>query len=144
MEINVKKLTEELIAAGNVGSACNEFGVVWDAENNEIQGRPDVAAIIAAHDPNPETATEQVFVLPIRTPAVYAEDIFVSSRKINDDADEALDEAILESEKAHGEPKSLDLIARSTVKKVSELKQKIVDLEDKIDKLDKRLKKLGN
>lgn len=92
-------------------------------------------------DPPP---TEQIFALPIRTPAVYAEDIFVSSRKINDDADEALDEAILESGKAHGEPKSLDLIARSTVKKVSELKQKIVDLEDKIDKLDKRLKKLGN
>ena len=137
MEINVKKLTEELIAAGIVVNGCNEFGVAWDAENNEIQERPDVATIITAHDPNPETATEQVFVLPIRTPAIYAEDIFVSSRKIKDDPDEAFLEAITESEKPHGQDKSLDLITRSQTKIIKELLRQITALEKRVKKLEK-------
>lgn len=84
----------------------------------------------------------QVFVMPLKAPAIYVEDIFVSSRKIKDDPDEALDEAFLESEKAHGEPKSLDLISRSTAKNVMALRQRVRDLESLIDKLEKRIKKL--
>jgi len=49
---NSFKLCSELRAAGitNHGN-CNSNGVVWDDDNNEIQDRPDVAAVLAAHDP---------------------------------------------------------------------------------------------
>ena len=53
MMINVNKLTNELLAVGIKTCGCNESGVVWDDNNNEIQTRPDVAAIITAHDPTP-------------------------------------------------------------------------------------------
>lgn len=49
--INYKKLTHELRNAGIQISGCNALGVVWDIDNNEIQTRADVAAIIAVHDP---------------------------------------------------------------------------------------------
>jgi len=53
--INVTKLSKELVAAGiSTHGNCNSNGVVWDDENNEIQNRVDVKAIIAAHDPTPE------------------------------------------------------------------------------------------
>jgi hypothetical protein len=51
MKINVSKLTAELQAAGIQTLGCNSNGVVWDPDNQEIQSHPDVAAIIAAHDP---------------------------------------------------------------------------------------------
>lgn len=53
MKINVSKLTAELKAAGIPTLGCNSNGVVWDPDNKEIQTRPDVAAIIAAHEPTP-------------------------------------------------------------------------------------------
>lgn len=83
-------------------------------------------------DPPP---SEQVFALPIRTPAIYAEDIFVSSRKIKDDPDEAFSEAIEESEKPRGEAKSLDLITRSQTKMIKELLRRITALEKIVKKL---------
>jgi len=85
-------------------------------------------------DPPP---SEQVFALPIRTPAIYAEDIFVSSRKIKDDPDEAFLEAITESEKPHGQDKSLDLITRSQTKIIKELLRQIAALEKRVKKLEK-------
>jgi hypothetical protein len=63
--INITKLSEELRAAGiTTHGNCNSNGVVWDDNNNEIQDRPDVALIIANHDPAPDplppTLEEQI------------------------------------------------------------------------------------
>ena len=62
--INTQKLTQELIDAGiTTHGNCNSNGVVWDDDNNEIQDRPDVKAVIANHDPTPipeETLEEKV------------------------------------------------------------------------------------
>ena len=57
--INASGLSEELTAAGIQFSGCNSNGKVWDLENNEIQTRPDVAAIISAHNPSAWTSREQ-------------------------------------------------------------------------------------
>lgn len=62
----------------------------------------------------------EVFKKPIVAPAIYADDIFVSSRKIKDDPEEAFAEALVETGKAQGEPKSLDLISRSTLEALQE------------------------
>ena len=52
---NSFKLCSELRAAGiTTHGNCNSIGVVWDDDNNEIQDRPDVAAILEAHDPTPD------------------------------------------------------------------------------------------
>lgn len=54
MNINIGKLSKELVSAGiTTHGNCNSNGVVWDDNNNEIQTRPDVAAIIANHNPGP-------------------------------------------------------------------------------------------
>ena len=50
---NSEQLLRELKAEGIQTCGCNGYGVVWDLENNEIQDRKDVKAIIAAHDPTP-------------------------------------------------------------------------------------------
>jgi len=85
---------------------------------------------------------EIIFQLAIATPALYAQDIFVSSRKVKDDPDEAFEEAKQETRKPKGEPKSLDLISRSTLKALEQSREKIKELEQTIAALDKRLKKL--
>jgi len=55
MDMNIEKLTWELIAAGIKISGCNENGIVWAEDGHtEIQNRKDVKAIIKAHDPTPE------------------------------------------------------------------------------------------
>jgi hypothetical protein len=55
MKINSTNLAKELIAAGiTTHGNCNSNGVVLDDDGNEIQDRPDVKAVIAAHDPTPE------------------------------------------------------------------------------------------
>lgn len=55
---NLSKLTLELRKAGittHGNCGYNELGVVvWDDENNEIQDRPDVRAVLGAHDPTPD------------------------------------------------------------------------------------------
>lgn len=51
--INIKKLTEELSTAGIANSGCGVTGVVWDVDGiTEIQSRADVAAVLAAHNPD--------------------------------------------------------------------------------------------
>jgi len=53
--INVTKLSQELVLAGiTTHGNCNSNGVVWDDNNNEIQDRLDVKAVLAKHDPTPE------------------------------------------------------------------------------------------
>jgi hypothetical protein len=56
MLIDSTKLTKELFAAGIPIGGCDSNGRVWDINNLEIQAHPDVAAIIAKHDPNPTPA----------------------------------------------------------------------------------------
>jgi hypothetical protein len=76
--------------------------------------------------PNPET----VFDLPLRTPAVYAADYFVSSPRVKDDPLEAIRDAINGAVK---KDKSIALIVLSLAKGM-------IYLLDYIDKTDKRLK----
>ena len=83
-----------------------------------------------------------VFDTPIQTPALYAEDIFVSSRYIKDDPEEAFQEALQESQKQKGQPKSLDLISRSMLKALEKSRDEIKELKKTVDALEKRLKKL--
>lgn len=62
-KINCRKLHGELEKAGIEINGCNSDGVVWDKSNKEIQDRPDVQAIIKAHDPTPtpvETQEEMI------------------------------------------------------------------------------------
>lgn len=66
--INVKKLTKELISAGISINGCNEFGIVWDTENNEIQDRADVAEVVALHNPTPEADSVIVYDKSIQAP----------------------------------------------------------------------------
>ena len=61
--INVSKLHKELENAGVETGGCNTNGIVWDKDNNEIQDRKDVKAVIKAHDPTPvpvETFEEKI------------------------------------------------------------------------------------
>jgi len=53
--LNPGKLDKELKDAGIKISGCNSNGIVWDEDNNEIQDRKDVKAIIDKHDPTPDT-----------------------------------------------------------------------------------------
>ena len=53
--INTTKLAKELVLAGiTTHGNCNSNGIVLDDNNNEIQDRKDVKAILAKHDPTPE------------------------------------------------------------------------------------------
>lgn len=68
----------------------------WINEEEEVTGdRIDVDADVVP----PEN--EKYFV-PIETPALYADDIFVSSRNIKDDPLEELAEALTETKKGKG------------------------------------------
>lgn len=63
---NLFTLNMELRAAGITSHGnCNDEGIVWDDDNNEIQTRPDVIAILEAHNPDaivpqPATIEEQL------------------------------------------------------------------------------------
>ena len=75
--INVIKLSQKLIASGiTTHGNCNSNGVVWDDNNNEIQSRADVSAIITAHDPTPDplppTQDEQIKELQAQVKALLA------------------------------------------------------------------------
>jgi hypothetical protein len=70
---NVMILTEQLRAA-NISTAgnCSDTGIVWSDDGKEIQTRPDVAAILAAHDPDvilpePPTVDERLEALELVT-----------------------------------------------------------------------------
>ena len=64
MKVNTINLTNELIMSGiTTHGNCNSTGVVWDDNNNEIQDRKDVKAVLAKHDPTPiieETLDEKI------------------------------------------------------------------------------------
>lgn len=93
--INTQKLSKELVLAGiTTHGNCNSNGIVWDDNNNEIQNRADVKAILAKHDPTPlppeksdkEIITElqaQVAVLSkaIDTTKLTAEDVVILESK---------------------------------------------------------------
>lgn len=50
---NVSLLTEELRAAGICTAGnCSDTGLVWDDDGTRIETRPDVVAILAAHNPD--------------------------------------------------------------------------------------------
>ena len=86
----------------------------------------------------PTVEMEQyIFNIPITTPAIYVEDIFVSSREIKKKPEEAFAEAVAESEKPHGQAKSLDLITRSQTQMIKELRRQIIELEKRLKKLEK-------
>lgn len=82
------------------------------------------------------------FFVPIETHALYADDVFVSSRDIKDDPDEAFTEALDETKKSKGQPKSLDLISRSTLKALEKARREIDELKAAIKELEKTVKKL--
>lgn len=90
-------------------------------------------------DPPPD---KEIFSLPIQAPAIYADDVFVSSRDINHDADAAFAEAIQETQKSKGQPKSLDLISRSTLKALEKARREIDELKAAVNELEKTVKKL--
>ena len=53
--INVEKLTRELMTSGIKISGCNSDGIVWAEDGiTEIQDRKNVKAIIKIHDPTPD------------------------------------------------------------------------------------------
>lgn len=52
--INVSKLHTELEQAGIETCGCDSNGIVWDEDNNEIQDRKDVKAVLKKHDSTPE------------------------------------------------------------------------------------------
>jgi hypothetical protein len=118
--INAQKLDAELKNAGIQISGCNTNGKVWDVGNNEIQSRADVAAVIAAHNPEDTPVTEITFSLPIVAP-----DFITMTPEINADPELALEEAIAEMEKGEGKPKSIALIALSLAKYLKSKKDKI-------------------
>ena len=142
MIVNLRKLNLELKIADIEFSGCNDSGVVWAMDGvTEIQKRPDVAAVLATHDPTPDPLPDkEIFVLPIRAPAVYADDIYVSSRDIKDNPDEAFAEALAETKKSKGQPKSLDLISRSTLKALEHAMKEIERLSLDVEQLKKKIK----
>ena len=52
--INSNKLHNELLAAGIEISGCDSDGRVIDKYGKEIQLKPNVLAVLEAHDPTPE------------------------------------------------------------------------------------------
>lgn len=52
---NLRKLSKELKQAQiTTHGNCSDTGIVWDDDNKEIQDRPDVRAVLDAHDPTPD------------------------------------------------------------------------------------------
>ena len=78
----------------------------------------------------------------LNPPVLTVSDVIVQSRDINADADSAFEEAKAESDKGKGEPKSLDLISRSTLKALEKAREEIAELKTTLKELEKRLAKL--
>lgn len=78
----------------------------------------------------------------LKPPVLTVSDIIVQSRDINPDADDAFAEAKAETSKPKGQPKSLDLILRSTIKALEKAREEIKELEATVKDLEKRIKKL--
>lgn len=106
----------------------------WINEKGEATGDRIDIEVETIQPPNKK------YFVPIETPALYAEDIFVSSRDIKDSPDEALAEALTETKKARGEPKSLDLISRSAIKILEHAMKEIKNLRLEVDQFKKKVK----
>jgi len=132
--VNIEKLINEFAAAGfhQVTHRKSEFVTVLDSDDEK-----SVMSIYTAHDPTETPQTEIAFELPIRAPSITVDDIFVESRTIKDDPDEAFAEALAETSKAKGQAKSLDLIARSSAKMLEKLRAQVKELEKRVKKLEK-------
>lgn len=118
------------------------FRDFYDNGNGEIvcPSMPDLVdadLLDCLADPLPD---KEIFSRPIQAPAVYAEDIYVSSRDIKDDPNEALAEALTETKKRKGEPKSLDIISRSTLKALEHAIKEIDKLRLEVERLKKKIK----
>ena len=120
--------------------AVTSDGKSWRAITSEADLLPGETATATPPPSEPEEGEQLIFVKPIVTPAVYAEDIFVSSRDIKDDPLEALAEALTETKKGKGEPKSLDMIARSTLKALEHAMKEIDKLRLEVEQLKKKVK----
>jgi hypothetical protein len=122
--INLAKLHEELEAAGIRVAGCHSDGRVWD-ETGDIQDRPDVAAIIAAHDPTPEPEPDYIeYKKPLKAP-----DFIVATPDVEATPELALTAAISEARKGKGKKKSMGKIVLNLVEYVDELEKRIKKLE---------------
>jgi len=122
--MDAKKLHDELIAAGiiDVVTVVSD-GRVIDNGNNEIQPRPDVAAVIAAHDPTETPAPSSViFDLPLIAPSITVSEIIVQSPKPKDKADDALTHLV---SLAKSKDKPLAEIILNLVVYVADLEQRV-------------------
>lgn len=106
----------------------------WINEKGEATGDRIDIEVETIQPPNKK------YFVPIETPALYAEDVFVSSRDIKDDPLEALAEALTETKKGKGKPKSLDMIARSTLKALEHAMKEIDKLRLDVEQLKKKVK----
>lgn len=106
----------------------------WINEKGEATGDRIDIEVETIQPPNKK------YFVPIETPALYAEDVFVSSRDIKDDPLEALAEALTETQKGKGKPKSLDMIARSTLKALEHAMKEIDKLRLDVEQLKKKVK----
>jgi len=68
-------------------------------------------------------------------PILYVSDLFMSTPKINDDPEKALDEAIAEAEKGQGEPKSIAKISLSFARYLKHLEEWKKKADKKLEKI---------
>jgi len=122
---------------GNCKTKTSSTVKLDSAEEQVIEQACAEGAISLANQNEHEVKTEEVFALPLRAPSITVGDIFVESRDIKDDPYEALAEAMNEASKGKGSAKSLDLIARSSLRMIDKLRRQVAVLEKRLDKLDK-------
>lgn len=120
--------------------AVTSDGKSWRAITSEADLLPGETWTETPPPSEPEEGEQLIFAKPIVTPALYADDVFVSSRDIKDDPEEAFAEALTETNKSKGQPKSLDLIARSTLKALEYAMKEIEQLRLEVDQLKKKVK----
>jgi len=125
--------------AAHYGISTYDFTVMSESGELVCESLPkltdeDLSLFVVVDKPQ---KSEEIFDLPIRAPSITVGDLFVESRNIKDDPDEAMDEAMAEADKGKGKAKSLDLIARSSLRMIDKLRRQVAVLEKRLDKLDK-------
>lgn len=73
--VHIRGLLHELAVANITVGGCNTDGKVWDVSNNEIQERQDVAAVLAAHNPNAWNTIDQQIAVRLGAARVTAKAI---------------------------------------------------------------------